>query len=161
MSFKHILVTTDFSEASAKALEYLSFNSVLSERCTLLYVFEDWNPPVGFHWILPSEFDRPEWHDRVMSEVRDKLDSLIRMYGQSRRIEEKVLQTRRHPAAEICDYAHRERCDLIIMGSKGAGAIASMLMGSVVQQVVHSASCPVMVIPSQIQIPNLMGVDEV
>jgi nucleotide-binding universal stress UspA family protein len=49
------------------------------------------------------------------------------------------------PADLIVDEARRFRADLIVMGSRGRGAIASALLGSVSAEVVDRAPCPVLV----------------
>ena len=47
------------------------------------------------------------------------------------------------PATNILEEAERERSDLIVMSTHGRTGLAHMLMGSVTEQVVRNASCPV------------------
>jgi nucleotide-binding universal stress UspA family protein len=49
-----------------------------------------------------------------------------------------------HPAAVLLKEA--EDADMIVVGSRGRGGFTSLLLGSVSQQVVHHASCPVVVV---------------
>jgi len=51
------------------------------------------------------------------------------------------------PAHEIADIAREVRADLIVMGTRGHGAIAGLLLGSVVLRLLHVAPCPVLAVP--------------
>ena len=46
-------------------------------------------------------------------------------------------------AAEIIAYAVEHDCDAIVMGTRGMGAVGSLVMGSVAQKVVHLSPVPV------------------
>lgn len=50
------------------------------------------------------------------------------------------------PAHTIVDIAERYRCELIIMGARGTSALRSALLGSVSNEVLHSARVPVMIV---------------
>jgi len=49
-------------------------------------------------------------------------------------------------AETIAEFAHKEGCDHIVMGARGLGAIAGLLLGSVATKVIHLASVPVTVV---------------
>jgi nucleotide-binding universal stress UspA family protein len=51
------------------------------------------------------------------------------------------------PDESIIRFADTHDVDLIILGSRGLGGYARMLMGSVSNRVVHHANCPVLVVP--------------
>jgi len=50
------------------------------------------------------------------------------------------------PAESIIDVADTRSCDLVIMGSRGQGALSGLLLGSQSQKVVSLAKCPVLVV---------------
>lgn len=72
-----------------------------------------------------------------MREVLERLDS------SGRSVESKVLRGR--VADAIIDDASDFRADVVIVGSRGHGTIASLLLGSVSSEVVDQAPCPVLV----------------
>jgi nucleotide-binding universal stress UspA family protein len=50
------------------------------------------------------------------------------------------------PAEEIVKAA--QGADMVVMGSRGAGGFARLLMGSTATQVAHHAHCPVLIVPA-------------
>lgn len=51
------------------------------------------------------------------------------------------------PAEGIIDAAHRERSDMLVLGRRGCGKLAGLLLGSVSQEVVSRAPCIIVVVP--------------
>lgn len=49
------------------------------------------------------------------------------------------------PASELLEAA--KDADLLVIGSRGSGGFGRLMLGSVSTQLVHHASCPVVVIP--------------
>ncbi len=50
------------------------------------------------------------------------------------------------PAEEIINVANIRKSDLIIMGSRGLGKLAGLVLGSQSQKVVSHAPCPVLIV---------------
>jgi nucleotide-binding universal stress UspA family protein len=52
------------------------------------------------------------------------------------------------PGPALCDSAEALGADVLVVGSRGRGAIRRVLLGSVSTYVVHNAPCPVLVVRS-------------
>jgi nucleotide-binding universal stress UspA family protein len=50
------------------------------------------------------------------------------------------------PALAICDRAELADVRMVVMGSRGQGTVARLLLGSVATKVVHTSTRPVVVV---------------
>jgi nucleotide-binding universal stress UspA family protein len=50
------------------------------------------------------------------------------------------------PGELIAEFAKEQGCDQIIMGTRGAGAAAALLLGSTVTKVIHLSTVPVLLV---------------
>ena len=143
--FTRILVPTDFSAPSDVALEYArSMARVFGASLHVLHVIEDATVEGG---LGPETFVPPTPETRTvrMQEAIERLshrvtaDDRVALRAKSEVIFGKSSQA-------IVDYASDNGFDLIVMGTHGRTGIAHLLIGSVAELVVRSATCPVMTI---------------
>lgn len=93
---------------------------------------------------LPSTID----HEAVLHDVGAGLDVVV----DRALVEHPDVQVRRHvldgTAAQLLTE-FSEAVDLVVVGSRGRGGFAGLLLGSTSQAVLHHASCPVMVVTTK------------
>jgi nucleotide-binding universal stress UspA family protein len=83
-------------------------------------------------------------YQRAHDQIDEQLEALATRLSQpGLTVDVRLMQGR--PASEIVDEARRLGADLIVIGSRGRGAIASTILGSVAAEVIDHASCPVLV----------------
>ena len=85
--------------------------------------------------------------DEILSEVGNLILDNGRKRAESKGIKGVVTQLLDGPAADkIVAAAEKEKADMIVMGSRGLGNIAGLLMGSVSHKVSHLAKCTVVAV---------------
>ena len=47
------------------------------------------------------------------------------------------------PATVIASYADKQRCDMVVMGTRGLGPVGGLVLGSVASKVIHLVKVPV------------------
>jgi nucleotide-binding universal stress UspA family protein len=99
--------------------------------------------PVSGPWNRGSAL-APELDAAITAYADDRAAEVVeRLAAPSRSTDGKVIRGR--AASAIIDDARDFGADLVIVGSRGHGTIASLLLGSVSSEVVDHASCPVLV----------------
>lgn len=87
--------------------------------------------------------------DTVAAELRDEHRALARLVDGARRegIGVTPLMVQGATAEKILEHAGRLRSDLVVVGSRGHGALHDLLVGSVVRELLRAAKVPVVVVP--------------
>lgn len=146
----HILLTTDFSEASEEAVAKAGeMARVTGARLTVLNVHH--HAPAAPEAVVPAE--KQVTPADLEAEARQRLDHLRHSLLQGVESVSLVSVENVSPPLAICDYAARNGIDLIIIGTHGRTGVSRLLIGSVAEKVVRHASCPVLVVPHAKQSP--------
>ncbi len=140
-SFKHILVTTDFSEHSDRAIQLAAdLATAFQSSLTLLHVYESGGAPYP-----ESALHRGNLGEPLLEEAESKLAERVELIGREiPQIGAKIRQG--IPCAEILAAAQEDGADLIVMGTHGRRGPARTLLGSVAEQVVRHSSIPVLTV---------------
>jgi len=139
---RKILVPVDFSACSRKALRYaLAFARQFDAGLTLLYVMPA-NYFVGSEFG-PVDFPLPEAELRRNSQ-KELTALAAREVAGAAPVEAQVRQGQ--PVQEIVRHAQEAGVDLIILSTHGRTGLRHVLMGSVAENVVRYAPCPVLVV---------------
>jgi nucleotide-binding universal stress UspA family protein len=137
---RRIVVTTDFSEASRKAFPYATaLARKFQAGLILLYVVPAHLPAEVSHigFVLEEK--------RLLAEARERLPAFRRAQFDPR-LPVDALVASGGPAHEICRAAEKEAADLIVMATHGHTGLKHFLLGSVAENVVRHAPCPVLVV---------------
>ena len=157
---RHLLVPTDFSETAASALnQEVKLAALSGGRITLLHVIYtdkisetllglDAMENLARAMNAPPE-SAPYSPTHAMSQLREaaqrRLDEVIAaVAAQNVVLETAVVEGR--PSTEVLQYATEHGVDLIVMGTHGRSALGRAFLGSVADNVIRQAECPVMVV---------------
>lgn len=135
-----IVVGVDGSAGSLQALEWAYGQAVLTGA--ELTAVHGWIYPYTGSRTSVSE-PRTDMQLDAMEELKTSLESLEpRLSGGSVHVHAKLVEL--SPAEAL--LAEAGDADLLVVGSRGRGALRSALLGSVSRTVVHHATCPVAII---------------
>jgi nucleotide-binding universal stress UspA family protein len=139
MQITKILLPVDDSRHAMSAAEYAS---ELAKRVDAQIVL------IHCHRPFPQLLGEP-YFQKAVSKIMDKAEELLEPFrsllGEKQvTFSDRILEG---PAAKaIAEVAEIERCDLIVMGSRGRSDFEGLLLGSVTHRVLHSSHCPVLVV---------------
>jgi nucleotide-binding universal stress UspA family protein len=138
--FKNVIWATDGSEHADRALA--TALAIVEEGHGKLVAVHA-NEIMGGRGGGFSVFaDEEELRDHIQAQVNDLVaagvDAEFRV----------ATGVQRDPGDLIADEARKLRADVIVVGTRGHGRIAGMLLGSVTQRLLHVAPCPVLAVPT-------------
>ena len=136
--FERILTPTDFSEATERVLEVArAVATRYASRIHLIHVDEE--RAMGMHssddlihFMNDVDARRTEWMEQLAASFMDDgfEVELVRAEGVASEV--------------ILRHAREQDIGLIVLGTRGAGGLASLLMGSTSIAVLRGAPCPVL-----------------
>jgi len=87
----------------------------------------------------------PERRAEMLADAQRRLEEAVPQVERDRQATELVACVG-EPHREIVRFADERGIDLIVMGTHGRGGMAHLLLGSVAEQVVRTAPCPVLTV---------------
>lgn len=139
MHGSHILLPVDGSAHAHRATRYAGeLVRLLSGRILLLFCHRPFPKVIGEPYLQSIITRTLEEAQEVLTPYRDTLRQADIPF------EDRIMEG---PAADtIVKVATIDRCDLIIMGTRGRNDLQGLLLGSVTHRVLQTAPCPVLVI---------------
>ncbi len=143
---KKILVPTDFSETSFRAINYAA--SLASNLHAEIILFHAVIAPVitGGDMVFTADVssiqkDAQVQLEKTKAELMSKYLKLNVSVGTSVGV----------PAVEVIQKCKNDAIDLVIMGSNGTSGILEVVFGSVTRSVIGNCPCPVLTVPINAQ----------
>jgi nucleotide-binding universal stress UspA family protein len=143
LNLRKILVPTDFSDVSKKALRYAkALAAVHGAEILVLHVVEDTAYPIE---TVLRQGNFPHLRDEITKVLKRQLEDLLKTEfeggGKLR-----ALSASGKPFVEICRVAAAEDVDLIVIATHGHTGIKHVILGSNAERVVRQAPCPVLTV---------------
>ena len=142
VEMEQIIVGVDGSQPSREALRWAADEARL--RQASLQVIMTWHTPfVGGHPYVGPAFE-PSVFER---DARKTLDELVDAVDTTGIPQVDRILTLGDAAASLLTAS--KDADLLVVGSRGLGGFAGLLLGSVSHHLAHHATCPLVIIPPQ------------
>jgi universal stress protein A len=141
--FKHILVAVDYSDCAFNALE-IAADLARSQHAAfdIVNVIDPVQavPPAvdPYGGMLPWFGALNENAIKLLSDYSEEMEAT------GLTVKSTVLDG--PPAATIAEFARKISADLIVIGSHGRKGLSRLMLGSVAEEVMRDAPCPVLVV---------------
>jgi nucleotide-binding universal stress UspA family protein len=155
LAFKNILFATDLDISARRALP---FAVALADRCgAKLYAAHV--IPLDVFALASSEAI-----ERVLNDAQDyasyALDQIInplRRHGQPC----EALLGRGNVADVLTEFAHDYAADLIVVGTSSRAGLGKMVLGSIAEEIIREAPCPVLTVGPHVMADPSAGVQSI
>lgn len=141
---KTLLVCIDFSDKNEKLFSQArKMAGSFKERIILLHVCQP-NPEFVGYDAGPGFFVQmmEDVYKAEAASLKKMADKLVAEGYQAQSV-----FVMGPPAQEILNQAEKFHADMILMGTHGHGQLYSLLLGSVAEEVLRKAPCPILMVP--------------
>lgn len=146
IALKKILVATDFSPISQRAMDYaLSFARRYESTMTVAHVLSPALYATPSNAALYGALDPLPYLDGVQRELQHRLDELAR-YATDAGVNCNPVLLQGGISEELKRLVDDRDMDLLVLGTHGAERWNRLVMGSIAESLIHNAACPVLTI---------------
>ena len=143
MQVRHILAPTDFSTYSQHAVaSALELAKKFGAKLTILHVIE--LPPYPVEGYVPPSVSATFLDDLERQAAADLAQ--IVPEAEAANVEVARVVAVGTPYRKIVETAEAEQVDLIVMATAGRTGLSHLVIGSIAERVVRTATCPVLTI---------------
>jgi nucleotide-binding universal stress UspA family protein len=147
MTYRHLLVPTDGSELSDRAVDQaVNLAAALGARLRILHVQVSF--PISLVGV--GELVEPSTVDALLAASQQRAETILAaamaQAKQAGVVAEQSLLVNPQPHQAIIQEAQAQACDLIVMASHGRRGLEGLLIGSETQRVLTHSNCPVLVV---------------
>ena len=146
--YKHILVATDGSKLSLKAVKSAaSLAASVGARLSALYVMPEYTLPVyGEAAMYITEASPKRFKEAVEKDTTAAFAAVAKVAHGAEITFSAVKATDSQPWNAIIKTARARKCDLIVMASHGRRGLSGLLLGSETTKVLTHSKVPVLVV---------------
>ena len=146
--YKHILVATDGSKLSLKAVKSAAkLAQAVGARLTGVYVMPEYMPPIyGEASLYVTQVSPKTFKEAMEKDAKAALAALTKESQSAGVASTGLKATNAQPWSAIVSTARSKKCDLIVMASHGRRGLAGLLLGSETTKVLTHSKVPVLVV---------------
>lgn len=135
--YKNILIAADGSDNSLRATQQAADIASLLDGVKVEIV-----SVIAIDVYSDMVYDPIEAHGEAQREIIKDASQILTDAG----VDHEIVLLHGRPADEIIRYAEESGTDLLVIGSRGLGALREFALGSVSHKVLTHAKCPVLVV---------------
>ncbi|MBI4261754.1 MAG: universal stress protein [Actinobacteria bacterium] len=150
MAIRRIVVGIDGSEGSLEAVRWTAdLASGLGAEVVAVHAFE---LPSPVQAVYPTSLYAGERWEPAVREYRTEVEDLVRTEWAAplahAGVSHRTLVVEGPTPTALLQVARREHADMIVVGTRGRGGFAELLLGSVSHALAHHSPVPVTIVPS-------------
>jgi nucleotide-binding universal stress UspA family protein len=143
--FKHILMPTDGSEHSERAIKRgIELAKLCNAKITGIHVIPDYHMMMAYEGAFDSVTE-----EKIQEEAQQNAARFLEFVKTSAAAAnvpcDAVVTTNVHPYDAIVNTANERGCDLIVMTARYRKGLVKLIMGDEATRVLHRASIPMLI----------------